>query len=186
MLFNDHSKIAGQHAFLSASQYHWIRYTEDKLLRAWHREQAAKRGVALHSYAQMAIALGIRQDDTGQTLNSYINDAIGYQMVPEQVLYVSPNAFGTADAIGFKKSFLRIHDLKTGEVQSSMDQLYVYAAFFCMEYRFKPFEIDGELRIYQNDDIEVETMDPDKVMKIIDKITTFDPIIETSRREAGR
>ena len=29
MNFNKHSQIEGQHAFLSASKYHWINYSEE-------------------------------------------------------------------------------------------------------------------------------------------------------------
>lgn len=41
MTFNDHSRLRGQHAFLSASKYSWINYDPDKLavsrliLRFW-------------------------------------------------------------------------------------------------------------------------------------------------------
>ena len=30
VIFNDHSRLAGQHAFLGASKYHWINYDEKK------------------------------------------------------------------------------------------------------------------------------------------------------------
>jgi hypothetical protein len=36
----------------------------------------------------------------------YVNDAIGYQMTPEQPIYYSENCVGTADAISFKNDFL--------------------------------------------------------------------------------
>jgi hypothetical protein len=31
VIFNKHSNLAGQHAFLSASKYHWVNYTDQKL-----------------------------------------------------------------------------------------------------------------------------------------------------------
>ena len=76
-------------------------------------------------------------------------------MTPEQVLFYSVNAFGTADAIAFdeRSKLLRIHDLKTGVTPASMAQLHVYAALFCLEYDKPPFEIKYDLRIYQNDEI---------------------------------
>ena len=59
----------------------------------------------------------------------------------EQALYYSDNCFGTADAISFKKNFLRIHDLKTGVTPGSMKQLLIYASMFCLEYNFLPIQI---------------------------------------------
>ena len=104
----------------------------------------------------------------------YVNDAIGYKMTPEQVLYFSDNCFGTADAIAFKNNILRIHDLKTGEVPAHMEQLEVYAALFCLEYHVQPSKIDMELRIYQNDEIVVHEPTVEDIAPIIDKIITFD------------
>jgi hypothetical protein len=146
MNFNTHSNLVGRHAFLSPSNYHWINYDEDKLDRVFFMQLAAQRGVELHSLGHQLIRLGVKLPTTRKTLNMYVNDAIGYRMTPEQSLYYSDNCFGTADAIGFRANRLRIHDLKTGLTEASMHQLEVYAALFCLEYRFKPFEIAIELR----------------------------------------
>jgi hypothetical protein len=105
-------------------------------------------------------------------------------MQPEQILYYSENCFGTTDAIGFRRNSLRIHDLKTGVTQTSHHQLEVYAALFCLEYGFKPFDIDIELRIYQNDEIGVWEGDSDQITHIMDKIVTFDKRITAIRNEA--
>ena len=100
-----HSNLEGQHAFLSASGYHWINYSEDKLADAYAKYRAAQRGTALHAFAAQCIKLGQRLPKSQKTLNMYVNDAIGYKMTPEQILYYSPNCFGTADAISFRKIF---------------------------------------------------------------------------------
>ena len=112
----------------------------------------------------------------------YINDAIGFRMTPEQVLYFSENCFGTADAISFRKEkdngeTLRIHDLKTGEIPAKMDQLKIYAALFFLEYGIKPGEIFTELRIYQSSDIDIFNPTPEDILPIMDKIQRFDKII---------
>lgn len=108
----------------------------------------------------------------------YVNDAIGYKMTPEQLLYYSENCFGTADSISFRKKFLRIHDLKTGEIPAHMEQLLIYAALFCLEYNIKPYELDGvELRIYQSDDIIYMNPEADEIVPIMSKIVTGDRII---------
>ena len=184
MIFNDHSKLAGQHAFLGASKYHWINYDEEKLDRVFTARMAAQRGTELHAFASEAIRLGIKLPKSPKTLHLYVNDAIGFRMTPEQVLYYSPNAFGTADAISFRRNKLRVHDLKTGLIQGSVHQLEVYAALFCLEYRFKPMQITTELRIYQNDEVQIYDGDPDVITHVMDKIISFDKRLNQLRVEA--
>jgi hypothetical protein len=106
-------------------------------------------------------------------------------MTPEQPLFYSQNCYGTADCIGFstRGNRLRIHDLKTGETPASEHQLEVYAALFCMEYRFRPFDLQTELRIYQSDEVRVYEADPDGIFHIMDRIRTFDKRIEAMRQE---
>lgn len=184
MIWNPHSQLAGRHAFLSASKYHWTNYDEDKLDRVYLTALAAQRGTELHELAHNLIRLGVKLPRTPKTLNMYVNDAIGFRMVPEQILYYSDNSFGTADAISFRKDTLRISDLKTGATPVSERQLEVYAALFCLEYRVKPLDIQTELRIYQNDEIQIFDADPDTILHIMDKIITFDKRIDAIRAEA--
>lgn len=183
MNFNKHSNLEGLHAFLGASKYHWINYSEDKVVDAYSKFMAAERGTQLHSFAAQCITLGQKLPRSQQTLNMYVNDAIGYKMTPEQVLYYSPNCFGTADAISFRKNMLRIHDLKTGETPTHIEQLLIYAALFCLEYRYKPSEIEMELRIYQNDEVLVHNPTVEDILPIMDKIITFDKIINRIKDE---
>jgi hypothetical protein len=178
MNFNDHSRLKGQHAFLSASKYHWINYDEEKLVDKFTKFQAAQRGTALHELARRCIDLGVKLPKTNRTLNLYVNDAIGFKMQTEQILYYSDNCFGTADTISFRKAFLRIHDLKTGDTPASINQLMVYNALFCLEYNVKPIEIETELRLYQSDDVLVHIPDPEEIFRIMDKIILFDKRIE--------
>jgi hypothetical protein len=186
VLFNTHSNLVGLHAFLGASKYHWINYSEEKLDRVYKASMAAQRGTELHAFAAEAIRLGIKLPGRGtKALNMYVNDAIGYRMTPEQVLYYSDNCFGTADTISFRAKQLRIHDYKSGVTPASHNQLDVYAALFCLEYRYRPFEIEIETRIYQFDDgPSIEIGDPDKIAHIMDRIITFDKRINAIRMEA--
>lgn len=181
MNFNKHSLIEGRHALLSASKHYWVNYSDEKLQEFYRKAMAVEMGTRLHAFAKEAIELGQKLPKTAKTLNLYVNDAIGFKMIPEQVLYYSDNAFGTADAICFRNNFLRIHDLKTGETKASMAQLEIYMAFFCLEYKYKPNEIDAELRIYQNNAVEIETPHPDDIFRIMDKIVEFDKLIETMK-----
>jgi hypothetical protein len=178
MIFNGHSDIAGLHAFLSASKHHWINYDLDKLTETYGNAQAARRGTELHAFAHHAIALGIKLPRSAKTLNSYVNDAIGYRMATEQILFYSGNCYGTADSICFNRNLLRIHDLKTGVIPGSIHQLEIYAALFCLEYAAKPGEIEIELRIYQNDEVIAVAPNVDDIAHIMSKIIVFDQHIE--------
>lgn len=178
MNFNDHSRLEGHHAFLSASKYHWINYDEEKLIIKFSKFQAAQKGIKFHSLAKDCINLGVKLPKTKNIFNLYVNDAIGFKMHTEKTLYYSDNCFGTADAISFRKNFLRIHDLKTGESPASMNQLIVYAALFCLEYKFKPTEIEIELRLYQLNEILVYVPNSEDIIQIMNKIILFDKKIE--------
>ncbi len=183
MHFNQHFGLEGQHAFLGPSNYHWINYDIAKLDERYLTYKAATLGTELHDYARRSIELGIKLPRSNRTLNMYVNDAIGYRMAPEQILFYSDNCFGTADTISFRRGLLRIHDLKTGKIPASMHQLEVYAALFCLEYAKRPGEISMELRIYQNDDILVEVPEVDIISHIIDKIITLNKRIEQLKVE---
>jgi len=178
MNFNRHLGLEGQHAFLSASKYHWVNYDKEKLATSFSKYQAAQMGTRLHEFACEAIRLGQKLPKTKQTLNMYVNDAIGFNMQTEQMLYYSDNCFGTADAISFKQNLLRIHDLKTGTTVCSVTQLEVYAAMFCLEYDINPNDIEMELRIYQNDEVRIHNPNREDILYIMDKIIIFDKEID--------
>ena len=183
MNFNKHSLFEGQHAFLGASKYHWINYDESKLVESYSNYMAAQRGTELHEFAAQCIRLGQKLPKSQKTLNMYVNDAIGFRMTPEQVLFYSENCFGTADAISFRNGLLRIHDLKTGIIPAHIEQLEIYAALFCLEYKIKPTQIDIELRLYQNDEVYIHQPVPDDICHIMDKIKQFDKIINKLKEE---
>ena len=195
MDWNKHSALEGQHAFLSASKYHWRNWTIDKLDRALTTYQAAAKGTRLHSLAHMCIMEREYLGGPGQehtTTSLYVMHAIDFDMVSEQMLVVSRNCFGTADTIGFKlnpetnRMKLRIHDLKTGVIKASPKQLECYAAYFCIEYGVDPFDIEFELRIYQNSDVYIYDTDPAIIRDVMNVILQFDEYIETKRaRERG-
>lgn len=186
MIFNQHSAFVGHHAFLGASKHSWSNYDMDKLEYAYIAAMAAARGTELHKLAHDLIRLKQKLPNSKKTLNMYVNDGIGYRMKSEQVLYVSRNCFGTPDTIAFedRKQLLRIHDLKTGVSPASVRQLEIYAAMFCIEYAVKPFDIEMELRIYQNDAVDIWQGDPDVIVHLMEKIRVFDNRIELIRMEA--
>ncbi len=183
MNFNRHSEIEGKHAFLSASKYHWIRYDTEKMAEIYHGYFAAEQGTKMHDFAAHCIRMKQKLPKKKKTLNMFVNDAIGFNMTPEQILYFSENCFGTADAICFRDNMLRIHDLKTGETKAHMEQLLVYASLFCLEYKQEPDKIEMELRIYQGNEIYVCNPDPIDIRKIGDKIVRFNKLIEKMKNE---
>ncbi len=185
MNFNRHSNLEGQHAFLGASKYHWINYDELKVAESFSKFLAVQKGTILHSFAAQCISLGQKLPKSKKTLNMYVNDAIGFKMTPEQILYYSENCFGTADAICFRNDFLRIHDYKSGVVPAHMEQLEIYAALFCLEYHVKPNDIETELRLYQNDEILYHHPTAEDIVPIMDKIITFDKIINKIKEREG-
>lgn len=190
--FRKHPKLEGTHAILSPSNYHWLSDDEEKLRKRLKNARAAARGDSLHALAAHAISEGVRLFPDGSTLSLYVNDAIDFGMLPERTLFYSLDAFGHTDAIGFEEydtpegnilGFLRIHDLKTGVSPASMKQLYVYCAFFCLEYEFMPYEIEGELRLYQNDAIEYTPIDRIILTQVISTILAHQRVVDEYKME---
>ena len=177
MQFNNHRTLEGLHAPFSASQSSWLRYDDEKAMEVYASKKAAIQGSKLHAWAKQTIDLGIKQPRSKKTIYAYVNDAIGFQMDTEVVLFYSERFFGTADAISFRNNFLRIHDLKTGKTPVHMEQLMVYAALFCLEYKIKPGTIEMELRIYQNDEVLVFNPTAEDIAPIMDKIIHLNKLL---------
>lgn len=177
MNFAKHSNLEGLHAPFSASQSAWLRYDTEKALTVYDNMRAKERGTKLHDWAKRTIDLGIKQPRSNKTLYAYVNDAIGFKMSTEVVLYYSPYFFGTADAISFRNNKLRIHDLKTGK-SGHMEQLEVYAALFCLEYKIKPGDIQMELRLYKNNEVIVHEPTAEDILPIMDKIMSLNKALE--------
>jgi hypothetical protein len=207
MIFNQHSDLEGQHAFLGASKYSWLNYDQDKLALAYKRQYANQIGTVLHDLAHRCIKNRVKlsksdrhivlltlldnnipqglidANDILETLVPFVNDALGFRMESEQVLYYSDNAFGTADVISFKNNFLRIHDYKSGTTPVHMDQLRIYAALFCLEYVVKPENIKIELRIYQSGEVLYEEPEAEVIRAIMNKIVDSDKFLRKLKEE---
>lgn len=178
MIFTKHSNLEGLHAPFGASQSAWLRYDDEKILATYNNMKAKEMGTRLHAWAKETIDLGIKQPRSKKTIYAYVNDAIGYKMDTEVVLFYSPRFFGTADAICFRNGTLRIHDLKTGVTKVHMEQLMIYAALFCLEYKIKPTDIEIELRIYQSDEILYHNPPAEDIKSIMDRIIYLDKMLE--------
>ena len=178
MIFTKHSNLEGLHAPFGARQSAWLRYDDDKILATYNNMKPKETGTRLHAWAKETIDLGIKQPRSKKTIYAYVNDAIGYKMDTEVVLFYSPRFFGTADSICFRNGTLRIHDLKTGVTKVHMEQLMIYAALFCLEYKIKPTDIEIELRIYQSDEILYHNPPAEDIKSIMDRIIYLDKMLE--------
>lgn len=204
MIFNDHSKLEGMHAFLGASKFNWINWSDEILEKRYYGRYAQQLGTAIHELAKDLILSRTRLSKSDKKLITlflhregiprgaydaeliltnlipFVNDAIGYHMSPEVILFHSMNCFGTTDAISFseKQKILRIHDLKTGVVKGHIEQLLVYAALFCLEYRKKPKDFTTELRIYQNLEVLIHIPEPEEIEKFMYFITSRNELVK--------
>lgn len=181
MEWKKHFNLEGKHAILSPSQPAWLKYDDERLLQYALNVQAKDRGTRLHEWAAETIKLGIKQAvprGKVKTVESHINDAIAYRMSPEVLLYYSDYIFGTADAICFRNNKLRIHDLKTGSGRVHPEQLVVYAALFCLEYKEDPERLSEIiLQIYQNDEITVIDVTDEDVRETMTAIVHLDDVL---------
>ena len=171
------------HAIFSPSQPSWLNYTEEQTIERYRKAQATEMGTRLHEWAAETISLNIRQSRTRKTLNMFINDAIGFHMIPEddrthatRFVY-SEFFFGTCDAYCYNHGILRIHDLKTGKGPVHPEQLEIYAALFYLQEKLDPYKNQTILRIYQNDDVVEWEPDPERIKGIMDLIVDRDKIL---------
>ena len=208
MIFNDHSNLKGKHAILGASKHSWLNDDDDKLLQRYVNSFATEIGTAVHEYACKRIERRLQLLDNISEKNAllmhlldkdipwrvieidrlfynlmpYVNDAIGYKMTPELILYYSDFSYGTADALSYSRNTLRIHDLKTGTTPADMDQLMIYAAWFYLEYRKQVNfqKSKTELRIYQNNEVLCYTPTNQDISGIMEKIVHGSVTIENN------
>ena len=204
MQWNDHHELEGKHAFLGASNFRWMNLNDGDFEKRYYAQFATSIGTAIHELAKDCIDSRMKLTKHDKRLIEYtmykngipkraydpdiiltnllpfVNDAIGYRMSSEIILFYSYNSFGTTDAIAFneKEKILRIHDLKTGTTPSHIEQLIIYAALFCLEYRKKPNDITFELRIYQSSEIVNYSADPKEIEKAMELVKLRDEDIK--------
>lgn len=206
MIFNRHSEYEGKHALFGASRHSWLNYTDEDLIKSYNNSFAQEIGTLTHSYAKDKIFYRQPMEDNRSERNAlvlyllkngipfnvinieklfynlmpYVNDAIGFKMTPEQVLFYNEYSFGTADAISYARNVLRIHDLKTGTSPVSMDQLMIYAAWFFLEYKKEVnFQKSRtELRIYKDGEVIVNTPANHEISKVMEKVIHGATIID--------
>ena len=212
MQWNDHKQLEGKHAFLGASNFHWINWNDQIFENRYYSQFSTTIGTAIHALAHDCILNRTKlnkhdrhlieitlyhayipkdaydPDDTLINLIPFVNDAIGYHMSSEILLYYNNYCFGTCDAISFseKERILRIHDLKTGTTTAHMEQLLIYAALFCLEYHKNPHQFKTELRIYQNFNIVVEEPDANDIETFMNLIQERSQTIMSYLEREGR
>lgn len=212
MQWNDHKQLEGKHAFLGASNFHWVNWNDQIFENRYYSQFSTTIGTAIHALAHDCILNRTKlnkhdrhlieitlyhayipkdaydPDDILMNLIPFVNDAIGYHMSSEILLYYNNYCFGTCDAISFseKERILRIHDLKTGMTTAHMEQLLIYAALFCLEYHKNPHQFKTELRIYQNFNIVVEEPDANDIETFMNLIQERSRTIMSYLEREGR
>ena len=61
--------------------------------------------------------------------------------------------------------------------EKHFEQLKVYAALFCLEYKQKPAMIDIELRVYKKDEVAICNPDSDEIVHIMNHIVHLDKLL---------
>lgn len=212
MQWNDHKQLEGKHAFLGASNFHWVNWNDQTFENRYYSQFSTTIGTAIHALAHDCILNRTKlnkhdrhlieitlyhayipkdaydPDDILMNLIPFVNDAIGYHMSSEILLYYNNYCFGTCDAISFseKERILRIHDLKTGTTPAHMEQLLIYVALFCLEYHKNPHQFKTELRIYQNFNIIVEEPDANDIETFMNLIQERSQTIMSYLEREGR
>ena len=212
MQWNDHNQLEGKHAFLGASNYHWTNWDDATFENRYYSQFSTITGTAIHALAHDCIINRTKLNKHDKHLieitlyhafvprNAYdpdailtnlipfINDAIGFHMSSEILLYYNAYCFGTCDAISFneKEKILRIHDLKTGTTPTHMEQLLIYAALFCLEYHKNPRQFLTELRIYQNFNVLIANPTAEEIETYMDLIQNRSKLIMSYLEREGR
>ena len=201
MIWNEHSELKGRHAQFSASKWSWINYDIEQMIDSRCRSYSITIGTILHEYCSDKIKylMKVKKSDKQNLmfellrngvppdvadcfdydrvfpiLMAFVNDSIGFHMESEQLLFYSYNFFGTADSICYRNRELKIFDFKSGETPAHIEQLEIYAAYFCLEYDMHPTDLDIELRLYQSPEILVHKPDASDIVPIMDKAITFE------------
>lgn len=180
MIWKQYSHLENTHAFLSPSKHYWLNYSPEKLISSYHNHKKISLGTQYHKLAAQLITFAVRLPNTSATFNSFVNDAIGFKMKAEVVLFHSYNCYGTADAISFSNGVLRVHDLKTGRTPGSINQLLIYAGLFILNYAVDFREIkEIHLRIYQDEEVLEFSPLPSEIADVVSRIEEADKIIES-------
>jgi len=211
MNLTDYSKLEGTHALFSASKGSWKNDTDDEqIIKRYINSYATTIGTSTHKFAKNCIDNKIRLskgdrkmllyhllndpeasipkqvidlDFLFPNVRNYVNDAIMMNMKSEVLLVYSDLSYGTADAISCSNNFLRIHDLKTGRAPVHIDQLLIYAAYYCLDQNVKPRDLSGiELRIYQNSEIIHHEPRPEEIEEIIAKCVICNDVVNKFRK----
>ena len=206
MIFNKHSELEGRHAILGPSKPYWLNYDDEALEKYYISSYATEIGTLVHEFAcdriRFRMPLDPENDEAKNgllihlmkngipfraidldrifyNLVPYVNDGVGFKMESEVKLKYSELCFGTADAIGVRRNCLRIHDLKTGTSPAHMEQLLAYAALFFLEYKrdYRPNTMKVELRIYQNNDIQIYQPTLEEIRRTMDRIVHEDKVL---------
>lgn len=138
------------HATFSPSDKSWLNYDREKIRQRVMVARAVQRGTELHELAEHCIRIKTPLDNSNGVIATYVRDCIDFDMSTEHTLTYSEDIGGTADAIRFDdyNNRLYVFDLKTGDRKTSIDQVVIYAALWCLLHYVNPLSITFDLRVY--------------------------------------
>lgn len=211
--WNIHKEYEGKHALMGASNPHWLNYDSKAFENKYYSRYSQEIGTALHQLAHDCIVgrIKLSKHDTHlvemalfkafipkdaydpniilKTLMPFVNDAIGFHMSSEILLFVNEFCFGTTDAIVYNEyeKILRIHDYKSGSIPGKIEQIYIYMAMFCIEYNIDPRKLNLiEARIYQNCECLIDNPPAEVILNIINIIKNNTALVATYLEREGR
>lgn len=213
MKWNNHKDYEGRHAFMGGSNYHWLNYDNEAFENRYYSQYSQSIGTALHQLAHDCIVSNIKLNkhdihliemamfkayiprdayDPNYLLTNlipFVNDAIGFHMSSEILLFVNEFCFGTVDAIAYNdfEKTLRVHDYKSGMIPAKIEQCYIYMAMFCIEYKIDPRKLKLlEARIYQNCECLIDNPSSDIILDIMNRIEKNTGLIQLYLTREGK
>lgn len=138
------------HATFSPSDKTWLNYDRDKIRQRILAARAVQRGTELHELAEHCIKMKTPLDKSNGIIATYVQDCIDMDMTTEHTMMYSDDIGGTADAIHYDEyaNRLFVFDLKTGDRKTSIDQVVIYAALWCLQHYANPLAMTFDLRVY--------------------------------------
>ena len=110
-------------------------------------------------------------------LRSLLRNLTGYGMMTTKFVIIFV-ALGLLKWERGLKAKLYINDLKTGKTPPKMEQLWVYAALFCLQNGIRPGDLEVITRLYFQDDVVEENPSTEDLAQISDRIKTVDKIAQ--------
>lgn len=181
------------HATFSPSDKTWLNYDREKIRQRVVAARAVQRGTELHELAEHCIRMKTPLDPSNGVISTYVRDCIEYDMNTEVQMMYSEDIGGTADALHYDQAANRLYvfDLKTGDRKTSINQVIIYAALWCLTNYHNALSMTFDLRIYSkthpqrlvSGEEDDEVLVAQRVYDVCEQIIYVQSIIDETIRE---